>query len=222
MIRLARPITVLALAAMLLVSGCQRSASQIADDTKTAGRYSSKAVKSLGGKNGESRQVNSDEEFGWTYDQEAYSSQNALDAHSAQGDQYVNPGENGIPAYAQFRAPSENEEGIFQKVYFDTNDDVIRGKQNFEKVERIAQFLKSRPGSMIFIEGHCDERGAASYNLALGSRRANSVRNLLIEQGIEAPRIFTITFGHERPLMSGHDESSWRLNRRTEYKIYQR
>lgn len=217
MLRMARSLTLLTLAAMLLATGCQRSV-RVADD-KT---HSHRNVKSLGGKHGESRQVNSEEEFGWTYDQEAYSSQNALDGQNCQGDQYLNPGENGIPAYAQFRSPNEHESHIFEKVYFDTNDDVIRGKKNFEKVEAIAHFMKNNPRLLVFVEGHCDERGASSYNLALGSRRANSVRNLLIEQGIEAHRLFTITFGEERPAVNGHDESAWKFNRRTEYKLYQR
>jgi peptidoglycan-associated lipoprotein len=218
MLRMARSLTVLTLAAMLLATGCQRSV-RVADDK---GRYSNQNVKSLGGKHGESRQVNSEEEFGWSYDQEAYSSQNALDAQNSQCDQYLNPGENGLPAYAQFRTPNEQESRIFEKVYFETNDDVIRGKKNFEKIEEMSRYMKNNPRTLIFVEGHCDERGASAYNLTLGSRRANSVRNLLIEQGIEASRIFTITFGEERPAVSGHDESAWKFNRRTEYKLYQR
>lgn len=218
MFSLARLLSLFVLATMLLTSGCHRPMQL--DDTK--GPHSGKAVKSLGGKNGPSRQVSSEEEFGWTYDQEAYSSQGALDAGNAQGDQYLNPGENGIPSYAHFRAINESEAKLFQKVFFDTNDDVIRGKTNFERVEQVTQFLKNNPRVLIFIEGHCDERGAATYNLSLGSRRANSVRNLLIEQGIDATRLFTITFGSERPAVLGHDESAWKWNRRIEYKIFER
>lgn len=190
------------------VTGCHRN-------------HSANGMRSVG-KHPESRQISSDEEFGWTYDQDSYSASGALDAATSQGANYLNPGESGIPSYERFAmAPSELAR-YFQTLYFGTNDDVIRGKENFAKVAETAQYLKAHPSVLIFIEGHCDERGAAAYNLSLGARRANSVRNLLIEQGVDASRIFTITFGKERPARGGHSEEAWRWNRRCEYKIVER
>lgn len=214
----------LIMAISIFTTGCQRSAGQLAEDTKTAGHYSGKAVKSLGGKRGESRQVHSDEEFGWTYDQDAYAANTALDAQNASGTNYLNPGDpqSGIPTYEAFSAPKGEQADIFQNIYFGTNDDVIRGKENMSKVYEIASYLKSHPKLVVFIEGHCDSRGAAAFNLSLGARRAGSVRNLLLEQGIEPNRLFTITFGKEKPARVGHSEDVWRWNRRTEYKLYTR
>jgi peptidoglycan-associated lipoprotein len=65
----------------------------------------------------------------------------------------------------------------------------------------------------VLIEGHCDERGTAEYNLALGERRAKSAMNYLIANGIEASRITTISYGKERPVCTEHKESCWSKNR---------
>jgi peptidoglycan-associated lipoprotein len=66
----------------------------------------------------------------------------------------------------------------------------------------------------LLIEGHCDERGTEQYNLALGDRRANIVREYLVTLGVEAGRIRTVSYGEERPFDEGHDESAWAKNRR--------
>src|SRR5439155_11427620 len=67
------------------------------------------------------------------------------------------------------------------------------------------------------IEGHCDERGTVEYNLALGDRRARAARDYLVSVGIPAQRLRTISFGKERPLDPGHNESAWSVNRRAEF-----
>ena len=77
-----------------------------------------------------------------------------------------------------------------------------------------AQWLTSNPGTTAVIEGHADERGTRQYNLALGARRANSVRRYLIQQGVSADRLRSVTFGKERPEALGSDASSWAQNRR--------
>jgi peptidoglycan-associated lipoprotein len=66
----------------------------------------------------------------------------------------------------------------------------------------------------VTVEGHCDERGTREYNLALGERRANSVRNYLVALGIDGNRVQTISYGKERPEVGGSDESVWAQNRR--------
>jgi peptidoglycan-associated lipoprotein len=71
-------------------------------------------------------------------------------------------------------------------------------------------------GAKVRIEGNCDERGSNEYNLALGQRRADAARNYLVRMGVPADRIQAISYGEERPKMLGHDEESWRENRRAD------
>ena len=68
--------------------------------------------------------------------------------------------------------------------------------------------------SPIVIEGHADERGTREYNIGLGARRANEVRNYLLSKGIEYERMTTISYGKDKPAVEGHDESAWSKNRR--------
>lgn len=82
-----------------------------------------------------------------------------------------------------------------------------------------ARWLKVNAAARIVIEGHCDERGSAEYNLGLGDRRAKAVRDYLILAGIAANRIGTISFGKERPFVVGHDENAWKQNRRVHFAV---
>ncbi len=79
-----------------------------------------------------------------------------------------------------------------------------------------AAWLKANPGLNIVIEGNCDERGSREYNLALGQRRADSVRSYLEAQGVAANRIDTVSFGEERPVCKGSGEACWAQNRRAD------
>lgn len=81
-------------------------------------------------------------------------------------------------------------------------------------VERQAQWLKQYGNVNIVVEGHADERGTREYNLALGEKRANTVRNYLIANGVDSGRIQVISYGKERPAVMGSDEQSWAQNRR--------
>jgi peptidoglycan-associated lipoprotein len=71
----------------------------------------------------------------------------------------------------------------------------------------------------VVIEGHCDERGTVEYNLALGEKRANSAKSYLVNYGIEASRISTVSYGKERPFDPGHDEAAWAKNRRAHFVV---
>lgn len=82
-----------------------------------------------------------------------------------------------------------------------------------------SQWLSKYPDVRITIEGHCDERGTREYNLALGERRAASVRSYLIARGVDPSRINTISYGKERPAVPGSDEASWAQNRRGVTKV---
>jgi peptidoglycan-associated lipoprotein len=77
-----------------------------------------------------------------------------------------------------------------------------------------AAWLVANPVARVTIEGHCDERGTREYNLALGDRRANSAKNYLAARGVSPGRITTISYGKERPIALGSDDTSWAANRR--------
>ena len=98
-------------------------------------------------------------------------------------------------------------------VYFDFDRFDIKPEFR-EAVLAHAAYLAKNPSATVKIEGHCDERGTREYNIALGDRRATSVRQLLKLQGVADKQIATISFGEERPVALGHDEDSWWQNRR--------
>jgi peptidoglycan-associated lipoprotein len=86
-------------------------------------------------------------------------------------------------------------------------------------LEAQAQWLAQYPTLAVTVEGHADERGTREYNLALGERRANSVKNYLVALGVDPSRINTISYGKERPAVPGSDESAWTQNRRGVTKV---
>jgi peptidoglycan-associated lipoprotein len=81
-------------------------------------------------------------------------------------------------------------------------------------LEKQAAWMKQFASVTVSIEGHCDERGTREYNLALGERRANSVKDFLVALGISPSRVKTISYGKERPVALGSDEQAWTQNRR--------
>jgi peptidoglycan-associated lipoprotein len=103
----------------------------------------------------------------------------------------------------------------FQTVYFDFDDDRIRVDQE-SRLDHNADCLRAFEDD-ITIEGHCDERGTNAYNMALGERRARSSKRYLERAGIAGGRMDIISYGEERPVALGHNESAWRQNRRTEF-----
>jgi peptidoglycan-associated lipoprotein len=82
-----------------------------------------------------------------------------------------------------------------------------------------AQILKKYPKWAITVEGHCDERGTAEYNLSLGDRRAVAVKSYLVSLGIASDRILTVSYGKEFPFDAGHDDGAWARNRRAHFVI---
>src|SRR6266404_2074851 len=104
------------------------------------------------------------------------------------------------------------KQNVGDRVYFDTDQSVVRedGRQTLGKQ---AEWLKKYTNYPITIEGKCDERGTREYNLALGERRANAVKQYLVAQGLPAQRVNTISYGKERPEVVGSDEGAWARNR---------
>ena len=87
------------------------------------------------------------------------------------------------------------------------------GPDDAKILDASAAHLKANPTQLVLIEGHCDERGTAEYNLALGERRAKAAMNYLVSNGIAAARITTISYGKERPLCTEKNEGCWSRNR---------
>jgi len=117
------------------------------------------------------------------------------------------------------KTPEEiNSNSPLKPVFFaydsDELDDLARQTLNDN-----AKVLKTYGTWVIAIEGHCDERGTAEYNLALGDRRALAARNYLLSLGVEAARIKTVSYGKEFPFDPGHQEASWAKNRRAQFMV---
>lgn len=103
-----------------------------------------------------------------------------------------------------------------QTVYFDFDRATVRASER-NKVEEVVAVLKGQPQNMVLIEGHCDERGTEEYNRALGERRALAIREYLVNAGIQAERVHTISYGEDKPAELGTGESAWAKNRRGEF-----
>jgi peptidoglycan-associated lipoprotein len=107
---------------------------------------------------------------------------------------------------------------LLKDVYFEFDRYDIRPQDAQILKENASQIMKE-PTAKIQIEGHCDERGTVEYNLALGERRANSVKNYLVSLGVPPGRLSTISYGKEMPLDPGHNEEAWAKNRRAHFVV---
>jgi peptidoglycan-associated lipoprotein len=113
--------------------------------------------------------------------------------------------------------PLDDPNSLLSKrvVYFDFDSSAIR-EDSRAVIEAHAKYLASNPGMNVVLEGHADERGTREYNVALGERRANSVRQFMVLNGVSSGQLQTVSYGEERPVATGHSESAWSLNRRVE------
>lgn len=100
-------------------------------------------------------------------------------------------------------------------LYFDLDSSQIKDVDR-EIITVHAEFLAAHPDITVVLEGHADERGSREYNIALGEKRAKTVKQLMTLQGVAEAQIQVISFGEERPVALGHDASAWSLNRRVE------
>ncbi len=103
-------------------------------------------------------------------------------------------------------------------VHFDFDSSVVKSAEE-PLVSAVAEYLKANPVPAVRIEGHCDERGTEEYNRSLGDRRALALRERLAGMGVDPARIETLTYGKDRPVDPGHNESAWRKNRRGEFIV---
>lgn len=239
------------------MTACNRTSNDMWEDSKSARRHMSRGIRTLGGKGGSSRAIQSRDQFmtdDFYPDEEMYSANDNINVNNPQpkaalindfvplSDQpeddmiamanYVSqqpretPGDPGssIPGIEYFQDPGSNPAlmGVFRNIYFEYNSNLVKGQENFNIIRDVANYMKYHGNTYVFLEGHCDERGPEAYNLALGSHRSNSVRNILLQEGVNPDNVFTISYGKERPLSQGHDEEAWSRNRRVEFKVYQR
>jgi peptidoglycan-associated lipoprotein len=107
---------------------------------------------------------------------------------------------------------------INEDVYFDFNDASLKSESQ-SILQRKADWLQNNSEASVLIEGHCDERGTTEYNLALGDRRANSVKSFLVDMGIAPSRLKMISYGEEMPVDKGQSETAWAKNRRAHFSI---
>lgn len=106
-----------------------------------------------------------------------------------------------------------NGRPISRTFYFDYDKAVLK-PADLTALELHAQILRRNSDRSVVLEGHCDERGTREYNLALGERRADSVRSFLLSAGVRSRQIETVSYGEEQPADPGHNEAAWQRNRR--------
>ena len=121
-----------------------------------------------------------------------------------------------VDADARMKAEAEARAArSYETTYFDYDKANIRDDQK-ASLTSSADKLKTNADIKVTLEGHCDERGTAEYNLALGQKRAESAKGFLVKAGIATDRLKTVSLGKERPADAGHSEAAWAKNRRVE------
>lgn len=118
------------------------------------------------------------------------------------------------------KAPIEaiNKDSPLKPVYFAYDSDVLDDAARKAMADN-AEVMKKYSTWIVTIEGHCDERGTAEYNLALGDRRAIAAKNYMVTLGVPAERLRTVSYGNEFPFDPAHDESAWKQNRRAHFML---
>lgn len=216
------------LSSAILFTGCQSNTNTVWEDTKTIGRYLHRKGQLLWKQDADSRMLESEDEFIGPQDEE-YVPLKDEDLKTQFADHSIPqpkevPGAIGssIPSIEQFVKPTSHLASLFQNLYFNTDEHTLRSREYYKNVANIAEHMKKNPNLYIFISGHCDERASEAYNLALGTRRANTIRNLLVKRGVNPNHIYTISFGKEMPAELGHTPEIWSKNRRVEFKIFEK
>jgi peptidoglycan-associated lipoprotein len=116
-------------------------------------------------------------------------------------------------------SPSSSAASLKSTTIYFGFDDYTLNSDAQSTLTAMAEGLKANKSAAVQIQGHCDERGTVEYNLALGERRAQSVKNFLSQLGVESGRLSTISYGEEKPVVQGHTEDAWVKNRRAEFVV---
>ena len=126
------------------------------------------------------------------------------------------------PVAARVTTPQPSDGDLFasnvRDVYFNFDDSRIRADES-PVAQKDASFLSQRSNVKVLIEGHCDDRGSEMYNLALGTKRAEAVKEALVQQGVDASRIKTVSYGKEKPFCTQENEDCWQQNRRDHFVL---
>ncbi|MES2198930.1 MAG: OmpA family protein [Chlamydiota bacterium] len=132
------------------------------------------------------------------------------------------PGEDGsaLPGINGFQSPTGTLAQIFKNVYFNTDEYTPKDTESTATIQKIVTYLKTNPNTYVFVTGNCDQRGPEAYNQSLGAKRSNSVRSLLIKQGVSAEQIHTVSYGKEKLADTSNNADAWAKNRRAEFKIF--
>jgi len=210
---------------LLVLTSCEKS-SNTWENVKTAGRYLQKGVNSLWGKDSSSYWVQNEEDFkGPDEDFIPLNEKDLKGGFSASDKNFVQPkenfGEGKVPGFDNFKNPSHLAH-IFKNVHFQTDDHVLRDKEDLITIQKIANYLKQNPNVYLCVGGHTDERASSAYNMALGTRRANHLRVLLIKHGVDFNKVYTVSYGKEKPIALGHSSQDWQINRRGDFKIFEK
>jgi peptidoglycan-associated lipoprotein len=130
------------------------------------------------------------------------------------------PTEVAKPQVVKMSPQPETTEMVFvmENVHFEFDSAILSAEAQALLTGK-AEYLRTHQDVVIKVEGHCDERGTDAYNMALGERRANAVKKFLVNLGIDADRLNTISYGEERPLEMGQNEDAWSKNRRAQFVI---
>ena len=127
-----------------------------------------------------------------------------------------------VSALASTETRNPSLEELFLKdmrdAYFDYDSAAIRPDAR-EALQRSADFLKNYPSANVTVEGHCDERGSTEYNIALGDRRSNAVKQYLISLGVPTNQVLTTSWGKEKPFCAQANETCWQQNRRGHFTL---
>jgi|GEM_PF-155090 len=142
-----------------------------------------------------------------------------LPLETVEGETAPAPTDLGTPLADPLRMEADQKLSELRTVYFDFDSYALTG-QTKSDLEGNYDWLSSHPGIHVLIEGHCDERGTVEYNLNLGQKRADAVREYLILKGLDPSTLHTISYGEERPEVDGNDESAWSRNRRVQFLVY--
>lgn len=126
--------------------------------------------------------------------------------------------EEDISRGAEGRSDGPMKNSLIRDIYFDFDSYTLKG-DDLPRLRDLAAWLKGNKRSLVKIEGHCDERGSIEYNMALGQKRAEAVREYLLTLGVDRDRIKTISYGKETPVDVGHTEEAWGKNRRAHMTI---
>lgn len=214
-----------------LLTSCRHSSGSTWEDTKTLGHYIQRGSKLLFKQDPDSKLISGAHEFNGPADgdfiplntNEISPVLSRFSQDEVESTQIIPSAlETSAPTINAFKKPSHELASIFKTVHFNTDEHSLKQQEDLTTLKNISNYMKQHKDLYLFVLGHCDERGSEAYNLALATKRASHVRTSLVNQGVDANHVLTISFGKELPIDLGHNQEAWSKNRRAEFKIYEK